>query len=188
MDGIPENLEGSWKAAKLREKPAPGTLREPIAPRLTSTAALFASRCIPLRVGEIQLDAQGRIRPCAHDGPLRFGFAYRGVEYGAEVETGSEPRVRLSAELGKLPYSMKIGDGRRLIRRIILASACSPRGRIGLSEAEDMRLEVESTPPLPFTPVSLIATLAALLLDFRPYLDLLGWLLDASRRDYVATG
>ncbi len=145
-------------------------------------------RCNPLRLGEIQLDAQGRIRTRAQDGPLRFGFAYRGVEYGAEVETGSEPRIRLSAELGKLPYSVEIGGGRRLIRRIITASACSPRGRIGLSEADDMRLEMESTPPLPLTPVSLMATLTALLLDFRPYLDILGSVLDASRRDYAATG
>lgn len=172
----------------MSDKPAPGTLREPIAAQLSSTAALFAGRCIPLPVGEGQLDAQGRIRPRVHDGPLRFGFAYRGVEYGAEVETGSEPRIRLSAELGKLPYSVEIGGGRCLIRRIITASASSPHGRIGLSEADDMRLEMESKPPLPLTPVSLMATLAALLLDFRPYLDMLGSVLDASRRDYAATG
>jgi hypothetical protein len=37
-----------------------------------------------------------------------------------------------------------------------------------------MVLEGELTPPSPPTPVSVIATAVALILDFKPYLDLLG--------------
>jgi hypothetical protein len=153
---------------------------------LSATAAWVAGRSFPLKVGEIRVDERGRIRPRDSTAPLRLGFAYRGVEYHAEVETASEPRVRLTAELGKLPYSMEIGEGRLLIRRILDASARPPHGRIGLSEDDDIRLEAVSTPPEPFTPASLMATLTALLFDFQPYLDLVGRVLDDARRAKTA--
>ena len=110
-----------------------------------------------------------------------IGFAFRGVEYGAEVETAAEPQVRLTAELGKLPFTMEIGEGRYLIRRILNASLRVPHGRIALSAGDDMRLEAVSVPPEPFTPASLMATLAALLFDFQPYLELLGRVLNGAQ-------
>lgn len=160
----------------------------PVEAGLTATAALIAGRCSPLRVGDIEIDGQGRIRARTDKGPLRFAFAYRGVEFGAEVATGAEPRVTLSAELGKLPYSMEIGHGRHMIQRILVASARLPHGRIGLSDSDDMRLEAESSPPAPFTPASLMAAVAALLLDFRPYLDLVARVLDGAQRIDPAPG
>ncbi len=155
---------------------------------LSAVVAWVAGRRFPLEVGEIWIDERGRIRSRDDAAPLRLGFAYRGVEYRAEVETASEPRVRLTAELGKLPYSMEIGEGRRLIRCILHESARAPHGRIDLSEDDDIRLEAASTPPAPFTPASLMATLAALLFDFQPYLDLLGQVLDDARRAMAADG
>lgn len=153
---------------------------------LSATAAWVAGHSFPLKVGDIRVDERGRIRPRDSTAPLRLGFAYRGVEYHAEVETAPEPRVRLTAELGKLPYSMEIGEGRRLIRRILDQCAHIPQGHIELSEDHDLRLEAISTPPEPFTPASLMATLTALLLDFRPYLELLGRVLDDARRAKTA--
>ncbi len=155
---------------------------------LSAVVAWVAGRRFPLEVGEIWIDERGRIRSRDDAAPLRLGFAYRGVEYRAEVETASEPRVRLTAELGKLPYSMEIGEGRRLIRCILHESARAPHGRIDLSEDDDIRLEAASTPPVPFTPASLMATLAALLFDFQPYLELLGQVLDDARRAMAADG
>ena len=159
---------------------------EPAGAELSAVAAWVAGRCFPLKVGEIRVDERGRIRSRDDAAPLRLGFAYRGVEYHAEVETASEPRVRLTAELGKLPYSMEIGEGRRLIRRILHESARAPHGRIGLSEDDDIRLGAVSTPPAPFTPASVMATLTALRLDLQPYLDLLGRVLDDARRAKTA--
>lgn len=151
---------------------------------LSAAAALIAGRCFPLRAGDIQVDARGRIVARDATLPLRFGFAYRGVEYEAAVETKTALRqVRLTAELGKLPYTMEIGEGRRLIRQILCESERAPHGGIGLSERDDMRLEAISTPPEPFTPASLMATLTAMLLNFQPYLDLLAQVLDDTRRE-----
>ncbi|MHA1151743.1 MAG: hypothetical protein ACTSQ7_03600 [Alphaproteobacteria bacterium] len=153
---------------------------------LSAAVASIAGRCFPLEVGDFRVDERGRIRPRDSAVPLRLAFAYRGVEYHAEVETASEPQVRLTAELGKLPYSMEIGEGRRLIRRILDESARASHGRINLSKDDDLRLEAVSTPPEPFTPASLMATLTALLFDFQPYLDLLGRVLDDARRTTTA--
>ncbi len=176
------------QVAKVSDEPEFQTSQGPAEAELTATAALIAGRCSPLRVGDIEIDGQGRIRARGDKGPLRFAFAHRGVEFGAEVATGAEPRVRLSAELGKLPYSMEIGHARRTIRRILMASAQLPHGGIGLSDSDDMRLEAESSPPAPFTPASLMAAVAALLLDFRPYLDLVARVLDGARHIDAAPG
>ncbi len=183
-----ENRGKTGQVAKVSDQPEFQTSQGPVEAELTATAALIAGRCFPLRVGDIEIDGRGRIRARSDKGPLRFAFAYRGVEFGAEVAIGAEPRVRLSAELGKLPYSMEIGHGRHTIRRILMASAQLPHGRIGLSESDDMRIEAESSPPAPFTPVSLMAAVAALLLDFRPYLDLVARVLDGARRIDAAEG
>jgi len=176
------------QGAKVSDEPEFQSSQGPVEAELTATAALIAGRCSPLRVGDIEIDGQGRIRARTDKGPLRFAFAYRGVEFAAEVATGAEPRVRLSAELGKLPYSMEIGHGRHTIRRILVASARLPHGRIGLSDSDDMRLKAESSPPAPFTPASLMAAVAALLLDLRPYLDLVARVLDGARRTDAAPG
>ncbi len=166
----------------MSDEPEFQTLHGPVEVDLTATAALIAGRCFPLRVGDIEIDGQGRIRARGDKGPLRFAFGYRGVEFGAEVATGAEPRVRLSAELGKVPYSMVIGHSRHTSRRILMASAQLPHGRIGLSDSDDMRLKAESSPPSPFTPASIMAVVAALLLDFRPYLNLVARVLDHAQR------
>ncbi len=158
----------------------------PAGAELSAAAALIAGRCSPIKIGEYSVDERGRIQPRDDTTPLRLGFAYRGVEYHAEVETAPEPLVRLTAELGKLPYSLEIGEGRRLVRRILDQSARASHGRIDLSEDDDIRLEAVSTPPKPFTPASLMATLTALLIDFQPYLDLLGRVLDDARRAKTA--
>ncbi len=178
----------SGQVAKVSDEPEFQTLQEPVEAALGATVALFAGRRFPLRVGDIEIDGQGRIRARGDKGPLRFTFAYRGVEFGAEVATGTQPRLRLSAELGKLPYSMEIGRGRLTIRRILKASAQLPHGHIGLSDSGDMRFQAEATPPAPFTPASLMAAVAALLLDFRPYLDLVARVLDGARQIDAAPG
>jgi hypothetical protein len=149
---------------------------------VSTATAWHKERSFPLRVGEIQIDEQGRIQPRDSAVPVTFGFAYRGIQYQAKVEATSEPRVRIIAELGKLPYSMEIGTGRQLIRQILNVSARANYGRIGLSKDHDIRLEATSTPPEPFTPASLMATLTVMLLAFQPYLDFLAQVLEDAQR------
>lgn len=147
---------------------------------LRDILALVADGRSPLRVGDITLDEDGRIRLRSGDEPLRFVFAYRGADFEARLETSPEARITLSAELGKVPYSMERGSGRRLTQRIIDATAALPGGRIEVSGSQDMSLLATAQPPQPMTPASVMAAITSLLLDFGPYIDLLRETIEAA--------
>jgi hypothetical protein len=138
-------------------------------------------------MGSFKVDGDGRIHGREPGVPLNFSFDYRGIQFDSVIEIEPQPRVRLSAELGRLPFSMQAGEGRRLSRRIVEATRALPHGRINLDELQDMHLQAECVPPTPLTPSSVIATVTAMLLDFKPYLVLLGQALEFGlRRDRVA--
>ena len=153
---------------------------------LSAVVAWVAGRRFPPAVFSLFFSSLFLLLSLSSSSPLLLFFSSLFFSSLSFFSPQSEPRVRLTAELGKLPYSMEIGEGRRLIRRILHESARAPHGRIGLSEDDDIRLAAVSTPPAPFTPASLMATLTALLLDFQPYLDLLGRVLDDARRAKTA--
>jgi len=153
---------------------------------LRDVLALVANGPAPLQVGDIELDEDGRIRRRSGDQPLRLVFAYRGADFEARIETAPEAHIALSAELGKVPYSMEQGDSRRVTQRIIEATADLPSGRIEVSKAQDMSLVATAQPPLPLTPASVMAAITSLLLDFGPYIDLLRETIAAAERACVA--
>lgn len=140
---------------------------------LRDIVALVSKGRTPLQVGDVELDEHGRIRRRRADRPLRFVFAYRGADFEARMETSPVARVTLCAELGKMPYSMEPGTGRRVTQRIVGATADLPGGRIEISKSQDMSLVATAHPPLPLTPASVMAAITSLLLDFGPYIDLL---------------
>jgi len=140
----------------------------------------------PLQVGDIAVSDDGRICLRSGDHPLRFAFAYRGVDFEARMETAPTARIALTAELGKLPYSMETQQSRRLTRRIVEATADLPGGKIEVSDDQDMYLVASAQPPLPLTPASVMAAITSLLLDFRPYIDLLCEALDFPTAQPVA--
>ena len=133
----------------------------------------LAKRSAPLQVGDFAIDDEGRLRLRTDGEPLAFGFSYRGADFIARILSGPEPQVNLSAELGKLPFSAAVGDRRRLARQVVEATARLPHGQIWLSSDHDMHLRAELPAPAPLTPVGVMAALAAMLLEFKPYLDLL---------------
>ncbi len=69
------------RVAKVSDEPAFQTPQGPAEAALTATAALIAGRCGPLRVGDIEIDGQGRIRPRGDKAPVRFSLDYLVVEF-----------------------------------------------------------------------------------------------------------
>lgn len=131
-----------------------------------------AETALPLEVGSVTLAGDGHIARGGEDRPLYFRFAACGIEFEARLANRRAP-LRLRANLGKLPYSAESPDGRRLARIVMAATDRLPCGQILLSPEQDMLLEGELQPPSPRTPANVIATAVALVLDFKPYLDLL---------------
>ena len=138
-----------------------------------SAVKQVASTALPLEVASVFLDEDGHIRHTREDRPLYFRFSACGIEFDAALASRTGP-LRLRANHGKLPYSAESPDGRRLARSVMAATDRLRCGHILLSEEQDMVLEGEINPPQPRTPVAVIATAVALILDFKPYLDLLG--------------
>jgi hypothetical protein len=141
----------------------------------TSRSAVkeMANTSLPLEVGSVMLGEDGHIRPACGDRPLHFRFTACGVDFEADLASKTAP-LRLRANLGKLPYSAESPDARRLARTVIASTDRLRRGHILLTPEQDIVLEGELNPPSPRTPVAVIATAVSLILDFKPYLDLLG--------------
>lgn len=147
---------------------------------LRDIIALVTGGKSSIRASDYSLDEDGRLRVRKDASPIHFCFAYRGVDFDALMDTAPEADISLSAELGKVPYSMETGAGRQLTRRIVEATAGLPGGRIDVSAAQDMSIVATARPPLPLTPASVMATIAALLLDLAPYIDLLRGVIEAA--------
>ncbi len=149
---------------------------------LRDIVSLLASGRSHFQVGDLEIGEDGRIRLRSGDRPLCFAFAFRGADFEARMETSPEALITLSAELGKVPYSMEQGTDRRATQRIVEATADLPGGRIEISESQDMSLVATAQPPSPLTPASVMAAITSLLLDFGPYIDLLRETLTGNQR------
>lgn len=149
-----------------------------------SAVKTVADTAVPLEVGAIALGPDGHIQHNDEDRPLHFSFTACGIRFEADLQGRCAP-LRIKANLGKLPYSAESPEGRRLARSVLAATDRLHRGQILLSDKQDMVLHGELTPPSPRTPVSVIATAAALIVDFKPYVDMLA---DALAARPLATG
>ena len=137
-----------------------------------SAVRSVADTALPLEVGSIAVGEDGHILHSGDDRPLHFQFSACGILFEADLAHKDAP-LRLTANLGKLPYSAESPDGRRLARSVLAATDRLRHGQILLSDEQDMILQGERKPPSPRTPVNVIATAAALIVDFKPYIDLL---------------
>lgn len=138
-----------------------------------SAVKRVADTSLPLEVGSVALGEDGHIRNAGEDRPLHFRFTACGVIFEAELSSRTAP-LRLRANLGKLPYSAESPEARGLARTVIASTDRLRHGHILLSPEQDMLLEGELNTPGPHTPMAVIATAVALVLDFKPYLELLG--------------
>jgi len=145
----------------------PGPRKVPEAIRLVST------REPPLNVGKLGVDDEGRLLVRDGDRPLRFSFEFAGAPFQAEVTTGETPMVKVTGDLGVLPYTIESPAARRWALRVIAASGRMKRGRLELEANHAIRLRAEAAPPARRDPVTIISTVTALLLDFKPCLELL---------------
>ena len=137
-----------------------------------SAVQLVADTNLPLEVGTVAIGDDGHISHSSHDRALHFRFTACGIDFEAEIASKEAP-LRIKADLGKLPYSAESPEGRRLARSVLAATDRLSHGQILLAEGQDIVLQGELMPPSPRTPVSVIATAAALVLNFKPYVALL---------------
>lgn len=130
-----------------------------------------STHALPLEVGRLEITEDGSVRERTSGEPLRFAFTYRGVDFAAELGDADDSRLHVSALLGRLPFTAESPIGRRAICDLIAKAGRFADGSLGLTENHEIVLIGDKQPPTPRTPVSIMATVAALILEMRPRLD-----------------
>jgi len=133
---------------------------------------VLSQTATPLEVGQVHLNAQGILEQRDPSQPITFSFTYNGVKFAAEVPVDAEGALRLSAVLGVVPYSIENAFGRRAALAII-QRARLPSGRLSLDLNSRVHISLETIPDRPRTPVSVLSAVATLLMEAKPYLELL---------------
>ena len=133
---------------------------------------VISQTSMPLEVGQVHLNAQGILEQRDPSQPIAFSFTYNGVKFAAEVPVDDAGTLRLTAILGVIPYSIENAFGRRAALAII-HRARLPSGHLRVDRNSRVHLSLEGIPDRPRTPVSVLSTVATLLMEAKPYLELL---------------
>ncbi|MGO1117804.1 hypothetical protein ACTL6U_03835 [Rhodovibrionaceae bacterium A322] len=139
---------------------------------LWETLDVASKQTLPLELGSIELTEEGLIQHRESSEPVTFSFKYHNYSFAGELAEHHNGRLRLVGDLGKLPYTAESPEGRNFIRKLSAATSVMPHGKFIITDRQDVRLLAEEELPEPHTPVSFMATAAALLLEFKPFLDL----------------
>ncbi|MBK1671068.1 hypothetical protein CKO28_23970 [Rhodovibrio sodomensis] len=132
-----------------------------------------ARRDGPYEVGHLSVSSSGHVDVAyPSPAPVAFDFVFRGVPFHAELPGDLDAPLTMSAVLGVLPFSAETLAGRRATLEI-LSLAKPARGSLGLEAGGRIRANFSAAVPRPRTPVTVVATVSCLLVDLRPYLDLL---------------
>jgi hypothetical protein len=124
-------------------------------------------------VGELAVGDDGQVYPRPDGEPVLFGFRYEGLPVTAELPADRARPLVLQVRAGVLPYSAETVSGRRAVLTL-LRHAAPGRGELLLDRTGGVHLRFADLTPSPRTPVHVMATLVSLLLEMRPYLQLLG--------------
>ncbi len=125
-------------------------------------------------VRSLAVDGQGRLARRPESTPLDFTFEYRGFLFAVRAESDDHNgRMRFHAHLGNLPYSAESSGKRADTLAIVAAAGQALGGRVHLTPEQRILLLEEMRFDAPLTPVVLISNIVRLLLEAKPFLELL---------------
>ncbi|MBF0168479.1 MAG: hypothetical protein HQL45_12700 [Alphaproteobacteria bacterium] len=127
---------------------------------------------IPLhRLGK---DAEGRVILRERKGPVRFQFQYLGqVVHGDIEDSETHSRLRLRAELGRVPYTAESGDWRFNVLALAEAANEALGGVVRITPDQRIIAVYDDEMMSPLTGALLIGAITQFLLHIRPYLELI---------------
>lgn len=137
--------------------------------------AYIAKQPIPIEFNTIVVREDGSVERYSPGRPVAFQFAFLGIPFTAHTQTEDDhPILHLSGEVGPVPYSAESIPVRRATHAILRATWSLPHVRLVAWPAGRIRATGRIPLSRPLTPVALISAVASVMLDLRPYLDLLG--------------
>lgn len=146
----------------------------PAAARTLVALRKLGERGAPLEVGRISVRSNGEVELKEPAFPLDFTFRWHGTRFGGHVDKAEGHVVlRLSADLGTLPYTGEDRTARRVILDSMAAGASRSNGRLELTARNEIVLsnEIELPQPHSCTVKKLVSNVAILVLLARPFLD-----------------
>ena len=164
----------------LREKVStvadskPGTISKELAEFVDDPA---------LAAQSVVVDGAAHLRGLANRGSLDFTFEFLGFVFAVHAETGEHHgRLRIFANLGHLPYTAEDPSRRADVSAIVTSAASVLNGRLRIAPDQRILLSDERHLDDPLTPASLLANTTGMLIEARPYLDLLAAVGGSRRR------
>lgn len=142
----------------------------------------FVESCEPKPaavLGTIDIDPTGHLARRSAERPLEFTFQYRGVLFAGQAQSSlEESRLRIHANLGSLPYTMESSFKRATALAIVRAASRTLGGRVRLTDKQGILLLDEKQFREPLTPRDLMANTVRMVLEVRPFLELLSMVVD----------
>ena len=114
------------------------------------------------------------LHPARPSGVLKFRFCFKEIPFEARTERrDGRPVLWLSGDLGILPFTIENAARRRRLRRVLAVVQQDSGMRWGVGYDQHIRVTGEKVLEVPLTPTAVIAGATALLLNTRPYLELI---------------
>ncbi|WP_374651972.1 hypothetical protein [Dongia sp.] len=143
-----------------------------------SILPMLANSMLPPGVDHMHISTDGTVR-LGHGGELiEFGFSYMDVPFTAtsrQIQSG--PIIQISGEIAPLPYSAEGLTVRRSAMAIIEASQELAHARLAISKQKTILCVGKAPFTIPATPVDLIAAVTSVILEVRPFLQILAEIL-----------
>jgi hypothetical protein len=114
------------------------------------------------------------LHPPRPSGVLDFRFCFMEVPFRARTERrNGRPVLSLTGDLGILPYTIENASRRRRLRKVLAAVRTGSGMAWNVDADHHIRVHGEMALDLPLTPTAVIAGATTLLLNSRPYLELI---------------
>lgn len=127
----------------------------------------------PIPLHRLGKDAEGRVILRERKGPVRFEFTYLGQTVHGEIEDSeTHSRLRLRAELGRVPYSAESKDWRQNVLAIVEAANEALKGAVRVTPDQRIVAVYDDELLSPMSGAMMIGAIAQFLIHIRPYLEL----------------
>ena len=108
------------------------------------------------------------------DGPLEFSFEYQGYIFAVQADASEQrTNIKFRANLGSLPYTAEDPVARSSAYAVLRAASQVLGGKVRLTPRQRVILLDDITVDEPFTPVVLLSLSTRVLVQAKPYLELL---------------
>jgi hypothetical protein len=123
-------------------------------------------------------------------GQLEFRFVYLGFPFAVRAEAGTKgSSIDIRSILGYLPYSSESLRDRQGAMKVLAAASGALGRRVRFGKGQRLEMSDRRTSKDPLTPVNLVSLMTSIMLEAKPFLDLLsGFLKSAPENETLLDG